>query len=114
MGEPYLKSDVCLRPDLGGRDLKIRLFVYKIHTDQFFTLFSLVARQTLTYWLIDPDDALSSILTVKIITGAGTRENHRWRKFTKQATEDETEVSQRPTAWHTLPHPSVQRLTWAW
>ena len=90
VGEPYLKSDVCLRPDLGGRDLKIRLFVYKIHTDQFFTLFSLVARQTLAYWLIDPDDALSSILTVKIITGAGTRENHGWRKLTKQATEEWT------------------------
>ena len=86
VGEPYLKSDVCLRPDLGGRDLKIRLFVYKIHTDQFFTLFSLVARQTLAYWFIDPDDALSSILTVKIITGAGTGENHGRRKLTEQAT----------------------------
>lgn len=81
-----LKSDVCLRPDLGRRDLKIRLFVHKIHTDQFFTLFSLVARQTLAYWFIDPDDALSSILTVKIITGAGTGENHGRRKLTEQAT----------------------------
>lgn len=39
-----LKSDVCLRPNLGGRDLKIRLLVYKIHTDQFFTLLALVSR----------------------------------------------------------------------
>lgn len=68
-GEPYLKSDVCLRPDLGRRDLKIRLFVHKIHTDSF-SHFSPGSRQTLAYWFIDPDDALSSILTVKIITGA--------------------------------------------
>lgn len=81
-----LQSDVRLRPNLGRRNLKIRLFVYKIHTDQFFTLLSLVARQTLAYWLIYPDDALSSILTIKIITGAGTREDHGWRKFTEQAT----------------------------
>ena len=74
VGESYLKSDICLRPNLGRRDLKIRLFVYKVHTDQFFTLLSLVARQTLAYWFIYPDDALSSILTIKIITGAGTRE----------------------------------------
>ena len=53
---------------------------------KFFTLFSLVARQTLAYWFIDPDDALSSILTVKIITGAGTGETHGRRKLTEQAT----------------------------
>lgn len=81
-----LKSDVCLRPNLGGGDLKVRLFVDKIHTDQFFTLLSLVARQTLAYWLIYPDDALSSVLTIKIITGAGPRENHGRRKLTEQAT----------------------------
>lgn len=81
-----LKSDVRLRPNLGRRNLKIRLLVYKIHTDQLFTLLSLVARQTLAYWLIYSDDALSSILTIKIITGAGTREDHGRRKFTEQAT----------------------------
>lgn len=81
-----LKCDVRLRPNLGRRNLKIRLFVYEIHTDQFFTLFSLIARQTLTYWLVYSDNALSSILTIKIITGAGTREDHGWRKLTEQAT----------------------------
>lgn len=81
-----LKTDVRLRPNLGRRNLKIRLLVYKIHTDQFFTLLSLVARQTLAYWLIYPDDTLSSILTIKIITGTGTREDHGWRKFAEQAT----------------------------
>lgn len=66
--------------------MKIRLFVYKIHTNQLFTLLSLVAWQTLAYWLIYPDDALGTILAIKIITGAGTREDHGWRKFAEQAT----------------------------
>ena len=82
----HLKCNVRLRPDLGGRNLEIGLFVYKIHTDQFLTLLPQVARQALAYWLIDPDDALSSILTIKIITGAGAREDHGWRKLTEQAT----------------------------
>lgn len=82
----HLKCNVRLRPDLGGRNLEIGLFVYKIHTDQFFTLLPQVARQALAYWLIDPDDALSSVLTIKIITGAGAREDHGWRKLTEQAT----------------------------
>lgn len=80
-----------MRPNLGRRDLKIGLLVYKIHTNQLLTLLPLVARQTLTYGLIYPDDALSSILTLKIVTGAGSREDHGRRKFTEQATKEKRE-----------------------
>jgi len=73
--------------------LKIRLFVDKIHADQLFTLLSLVARQTLADGLIYPDDALGSILTIKVITGAGSREDHGWRKFTEQATKENRAIA---------------------
>lgn len=106
-GEPYLKWDVRLRPNLGRRNLKIGLLVHKIHTNQLLTLLALVAGQTLAYGLIYPDDALSSILTLKIVTGAGSREDHGRRKLTEQATKEKTEtcwldVTESPCARHPM------------
>lgn len=98
-GASHLKCDVCLRPNLGWRDLKVWLFVYKIHTDQFFTFLSLVTRQTLTYWLVYPDDALSSILTIKIIARAGTREDHGRRELAEQATKEQGENKEIRFSW---------------
>lgn len=82
----YLESNICLRTKLGWRYLQVGFSVHKVDADQLFTFIALVTRQALADRLICFGDALSSILTLVIITWTGARQDHWWRKLTEKTT----------------------------